>query len=126
MFCSVCNSKKVESTISVWYLDRKQGEFPSLLGRKGALEFCGGHWNHHTSSYTDVKLPATIRITYRCSDCKHEKIENSVYCNGSDFEPLHGWNKDNTSGEREEKLHSIDSWKKEKALREKKETLRKV
>lgn len=124
MFCSVCSSKKVESTISVWYLDRKQGEFPSLLGRKGALEFCGGHWNQHSMIYTDVKFPATIRITYRCSSCGHEKIENSVYCTGSDFQPLHGWSEVNISDEREEKLHSIEGWKKEKAFREKAKSLR--
>ena len=57
MFCSVCNSKKVESTISVWYLDRKQGEFPSLLGRKGALEFWGN------------QIPHRPRLTYSPYSC---------------------------------------------------------
>lgn len=126
MLCSVCNSKKVESTISVWHLDRKQGEFPSVLGKKGALEFCEGNWNSYNGTYSDSKFPATIRITYRCAECSHEKIENSVYCNGTDYEPLNGWNKENHADEREEKLQSIDSWKREKAFREKKESLRKI
>ena len=85
MICKVCESKNISSTISVFYLDRKVGEFFSILGRKGAIEFCLGVENPRTKVVDDAKIPATIRTMYRCGDCKNERIVSSIYFDGTNF-----------------------------------------
>ncbi len=85
MICNICSSKKITSTVSVFYLDRKIGDFDSVFGRKGAIAFCEGNTDSRFSNNSQQRLPASIRTSYRCSDCSNDRIVASIHYDGTNL-----------------------------------------